>query len=141
MTDSKEAIVAEMRKAAVRPGITNGTLLSVLADRLEALKGQAVAWYYERLETDIWVPVASVFMPPIGCERWQFRNVRPLYASAQTQEAAVSAALERLAVGLWNEYFYIQAPDWKPLTGDAMGLISQISNMLAGLSVLPEATK
>jgi len=46
---------------------------------------------------------------------------------------------ERLATSLWEKHWKEDAPDWKPLSGDLIGILTQIDNMTAGLSrLLPE---
>lgn len=46
---------------------------------------------------------------------------------------------ERLAVTLWKKHWKDDAPEWKPLIGDLIGILTQIDNMTAGLvrSALP----
>ena len=48
-------------------------------------------------------------------------------------EEALLRYAERLATFLWEKYWKADAPDWKPLSGDLLGLLSQIDNMIAGL--------
>ena len=40
---------------------------------------------------------------------------------------------ERLAVSLWEQHYLAEAPDWKPLTGDLLGILTQIDNLTANL--------
>lgn len=48
-------------------------------------------------------------------------------------EDDVTAYAEQLASALAKKHFP-NTPDWKPMTGDLMGLLTQIDNMTAGLS-------
>lgn len=52
--------------------------------------------------------------------------------SPETESATAYA--ERLAVALWEKHFKDDAPQWKPLSGDLAGIISQIDNMTCGLT-------
>jgi hypothetical protein len=40
---------------------------------------------------------------------------------------------ESLAVSLWEKHWKTDAPDWKPLSGDLIGILTQIDNMTVGL--------
>lgn len=40
---------------------------------------------------------------------------------------------ERLAVALWEKHYRDEAPNWEPLRGDLIGLLTQIDNMTTGL--------
>jgi len=41
---------------------------------------------------------------------------------------------ERLAVTLWEKHYKHDAPHWKPLSGDLIGILTQIDNMTTGLA-------
>jgi hypothetical protein len=53
--------------------------------------------------------------------------------------SAGAAYAERLAVALWEKHYKATAPEWKPLTGDLIGLLTQIDNMTSAL--IPEPAK
>ena len=54
--------------------------------------------------------------------------------SAVTEEAAkANAYAEQLSVSLGAKH-YPEVTQWKPLTGDLIGLLSQIDNMVTGLT-------
>ncbi len=53
---------------------------------------------------------------------------------AQAVDVRAQAYAERLARALWRKYYADDAPQWEPLTGDLMGLLSQIDNMTTGLT-------
>jgi hypothetical protein len=40
---------------------------------------------------------------------------------------------ERLAVAIHAKHYAGSAPQWKPLSGDLLGLLTQIDNMTAGM--------
>jgi len=40
---------------------------------------------------------------------------------------------ERLATSLWEKHWKDDAPHWKPLSGDLIGILTQIDNMTVGL--------
>jgi hypothetical protein len=40
---------------------------------------------------------------------------------------------EHLAVSLWEKHYKTDAPQWKPMTGNMAGLLTQIDNMTAGM--------
>ena len=52
-------------------------------------------------------------------------------------ERVVEAAgyAERLAIALWEKHYRNAAPNWKPLTGDLIGILTQIDNMTSGLAL------
>ena len=53
---------------------------------------------------------------------------------AQAADARAVAYAERLARMLWQEHYAEDAPQWEPLAGDLLGLLSQIDNMASGLT-------
>ena len=53
---------------------------------------------------------------------------------AQAVDVRAVTYAERLARALWREYYADDAPQWEPLTGELMGLLSQIENMTTGLT-------
>jgi hypothetical protein len=55
----------------------------------------------------------------------------PPQPAAGWDEAAGYA--ERLAVTLWEKHYKNDAPQWKPLSGDLIGLLTQIDNMTSAL--------
>jgi hypothetical protein len=63
---------------------------------------------------------------------WQARH--HLTQPAQAVDARAEAYAERLARALWAKHYADDAPQWEPLTGDLMGLLSQIDNMTTGLT-------
>jgi hypothetical protein len=56
---------------------------------------------------------------------------QPSPASPETEAAGYA---ERLAAALWEKHYKNDAPHWKPLSGDLIGIISQIDNMTTGLT-------
>lgn len=52
-------------------------------------------------------------------------------AEARREEASQYA--ERLATALYDIHWREQSPNWRPMTSDLVGLLSQIDNMTAGL--------
>lgn len=71
------------------------------------------------------------------------KDIRGLASRAQAAEARATAAegllaettmyAERLAVALGGKH-YPEVTQWRPLSGDLMGLLSQIDNMTCGLA-------
>jgi hypothetical protein len=57
-----------------------------------------------------------------------------LPAHSEQGDARAEEYAERLARSLWREHYAEDAPQWEPLTGDLMGLLSQIDNMTTGLT-------
>ena len=53
----------------------------------------------------------------------------------------VLAYAERLAIALWSKHFKESAPEWKPLSGNLIGLLTQIDNMTAALTAPGATTK
>ena len=67
----------------------------------------------------------------------------PLY-TAPPADAGMREALayaERLAIALWSKHFKESAPEWKPLSGNLIGLLTQIDNMTAALTAPGATTK
>jgi hypothetical protein len=46
----------------------------------------------------------------------------------------VTGYAERLATALQDKHYRSDLPQWKPLSGDLIGILTQIDNMTAGLS-------
>lgn len=53
---------------------------------------------------------------------------------AQAVDVRAEAYAERLARALWRKHYADDAPQWEPLTGDLLGMLSQIDNMTTGLT-------
>ncbi|KQQ29416.1 hypothetical protein ASF53_19485 [Methylobacterium sp. Leaf123] len=70
---------------------------------------------------------------------------RALIAAQPAGQAGDAGEAERyaesLAVALWQKHWRENAPDWKPLTGDLIGILTQIDNMTCGLSRAPNSTR
>lgn len=65
-------------------------------------------------------------------------RIRSALVAAPPAERVVEVAAqyaERLANVLWEKHYRNAAPDWKPLTGDLIGIITQIDNMTSGLAL------
>lgn len=56
-------------------------------------------------------------------------------APVSQKEAATYA--ENLARALWEKHYKDAVPQWEPLSGDVVGLLTQIDNMTAGLAPAP----
>jgi hypothetical protein len=63
----------------------------------------------------------------------ELRTSPPLYREGEDSAEVMYA--ERLATALHEKHYAASAPDWKPLHGDLIGLLTQIDNMTAGLSL------
>jgi hypothetical protein len=61
-----------------------------------------------------------------------FNRILAVVASYADKRACDYA--ERLAVSLWRNHWTDSAPDWKPLSGDLIGILTQIDNMTAGMT-------
>ena len=64
-------------------------------------------------------------------------RIRSALVATPPAERAVEAAgyAERLAIALWEKHYRNAAPNWKPLTGDLIGILTQIDNMTSGLAL------
>lgn len=49
------------------------------------------------------------------------------------REAEAERYAERLATVLWEKHWKADSPQWRPLSGDLIGILTQIDNMTAGL--------
>ena len=56
-----------------------------------------------------------------------------LRAALQEVKGETEGYAERLAIALWEKHWKNDAPEWKPLSGDLLGILTQIDNMTAGL--------
>lgn len=57
---------------------------------------------------------------------------------AETVVEEATRYAERLANVLWEKHYRNAAPNWKPLTGDLIGILTQIDNMTSGLALATE---
>lgn len=73
--------------------------------------------------------VAETFEGPEALDE----EVATCRQAADEIERAASYA-EHLACAIWERHYKDDAPHWKPLSGDVLGLLTQIDNMTAGLS-------
>ena len=64
--------------------------------------------------------------------RQVFEAIAPRLRAEGLREAEGYA--ERLAVALWERLYKHDTPHWKPLSGDLIGILTQIDNMTAGLT-------
>jgi hypothetical protein len=61
----------------------------------------------------------------------------PSYAAGFEACREAAGYAERLALALWEKHYRHSTPNWKPLSNDLVGLLTQIDNMTAALSALP----
>ena len=78
-------------------------------------------------------------VPPIpNLARSLLASARSALVATPPAERVVEVAAqyaERLANVLWEKHYRNAAPNWKPLTGDLIGIITQIDNMTSGLAL------
>lgn len=53
----------------------------------------------------------------------------------ETNDDEAAGYAERLAIALWEKHYRNATPNWKPLTGDLIGILTQIDNMTSGLAL------
>jgi hypothetical protein len=74
---------------------------------------------------------------------WWFERAATKTALAE-KDARIAEATryaERLASILWQKHYKDQAPGWKPLSGDLVGILTQIDNMTSGLASRAECER
>ncbi|WP_157080772.1 hypothetical protein [Methylobacterium variabile] len=59
--------------------------------------------------------------------------------AGETRSDEATRYAERLAVALWEKHWKADAPLWRPLAGDLVGILTQIDNMTTGLVRKEEA--
>ena len=108
-----------------RPACPNATP----AQPVSAAGSEPVAWRGRNSETSVW----TLYDDNKGNRNAGFDIVKPLYDTPvlAPQDEATGYA-ERLAIALAGK-FYPDVPQWRPITGDLMGLLSQIDNITTGL--------
>lgn len=71
-----------------------------------------------------------------GSNKCTGADTRIMIHAADRLSSVLEAAgyAERLAVALWEKHYKQINPHWKPLSGDLIGILTQIDNMTVGLS-------
>jgi hypothetical protein len=100
-----------------------------LVDRLHTL-----AVYMDRSQHEKWCKSKTVPVHGYSSEGVLLREAATALAEQDARIAEATRYAERLASILWQKHYKDQAPGWKPLFGDLVGILTQIDNMTSGLA-------
>ncbi len=101
------------------------------ADYIDELEEESTALGIVMAERDEYQREADMMAASHKVERTYGRRIN--FTEYEVEFNRVHGEIQRLAVSIWSNHYRTSAPDWQVL-GDTYGALSQISNMVAGMS-------
>lgn len=106
-------------------------------DAIEAAKLVVERWSLPTIQTpSMWLIDKAGIVAEIEALRHNAPPDTGAGKSSDINEATGYA--ERLAVALWEKHYKTEADQWRPLSGDLIGILTQIDNMTTGLARVPD---